>query len=180
MNKLNAAFFDLDGTIIKDVGYLSDIKQVEIIQDSLNLILYLQSNNYKIFVITNQSGVARGYFDLEFINKKHEYINNLLLKQNIIITKYYTCPHYNEPDKVINKKYLKNCDCRKPKPGLILQAASSFNIDLTKSLMFGDKILDIKAGEAAGCKSFYIQKFFNIPKKDKLKFYENIFKDILK
>jgi len=176
MEQVKAAFFDRDGTIIKDVGYLDSFDKIIFIEETLNLILYLQQQNYKIFVVTNQSGVARGYFDLEFVNKTHTYIKNLLLKQKINIYDYFVCPHHQDSNIVVNKNYLLNCNCRKPKPGLILAAANKYNINLTKSLMFGDKIIDINAGLAAGCKSFFIQEFFNILNQDRIKYYDSIFK----
>lgn len=170
MNKLKAAFFDRDGTLIEDANYLDSFDKIKVIPDSMHLAKYLQDSGYKLFVVTNQSGVARGYFDENFVNNTHEYLQDIFFKYGVIIKKYYFCPHH--PDL--------NCDCRKPNPGLIFKAQAEFNIDLTKSLMFGDKMLDINTGQAAGCKSFFIQDFFNIPEKDKLKFYENIFKNIEK
>lgn len=147
MKKVKAAFFDRDGTLIEDVNYLKDLKDIEFITKSLDLCIYLQNNGYKLFVITNQSGITRGYFDHDFVIKTHEYINNILNNKNIFFEKFYYCPHVD----------IDNCDCRKPKTGLLLKASEEFNIDLSKSLMFGDKEKDILAGNLAGCKSFYIQ-----------------------
>ncbi len=173
MEQIKAAFFDRDGTIIEDVNYLKSIDDIKIIQDAIYLIRYLQEKDYKIFVVTNQSGVARGYFDESFVIKTHEYLYNLLKQENIFIKKFYYCPHHES--NAVDEKYLINCDCRKPKPGMFFASAKEFNINLSESLMFGDKLLDIEAGSAAGCKSFYIQQFFNLQQNFRLNFYKSFF-----
>jgi D-glycero-D-manno-heptose 1,7-bisphosphate phosphatase len=174
---------------------LDSISKVKIISNVVGLLKYLQYNNYKLFIITNQSGIARGYFDEKFVIESNNYLQELFAKQNIFFERTYFCPHLPEKNRIdsarnneafiriksdectitskqyLHKglnvqataktdKYLVNCTCRKPQPGLILQAAKDFNINLSESLMFGDKISDIEAGKLAGCKSFYIQHFF--------------------
>ena len=157
--KIKAAFFDRDGTLIEDVNYLDSIDKIKIIPEAIKLCRYLQDNGYKLFIVTNQSGIARGFFDKEFVIKTHDYLKNIFEKENIFFEKFYFCPHH--PTEAVKKELLIDCNCRKPGPGMFLQAAKDFNIDLKESLMFGDKISDIKAGQAAGCKSFYIQDFLN-------------------
>jgi D-glycero-D-manno-heptose 1,7-bisphosphate phosphatase len=151
MKKIKAAFFDRDGTIIKDVSYLSNIFQVEIIPGVIEFCLDLQKQGYTLFVVTNQSGVARGFFTESFVTETHKYINKLFEEKGVFFKKWYLCPHHPEFGGKID------CDCRKPKPGMLLTAAKEHNIDLTKSLMIGDALRDQQAGEAAGCKSIYIQ-----------------------
>ena len=146
--KIKAAFFDRDGTLVEDVHYLSNLEDIKILPGIINFCSFLQKSGYKLFVVTNQSGVARGFFNEAFVKLTHEYLNKLFIKNNIFFEKFYYCPHH--------PSY--SCSCRKPKPGMLLDAAREFNIDLSKSLMFGDKIGDILVGQAAGCKSFYIQK----------------------
>jgi len=155
MKKIKAAFFDRDGTLIEDVVYLSDLNQIKILPGVIELCSSLQKSGYKLFVVTNQSGIARGFFDEDFVIKTHEYLKELFAKENVFFEKFYYCPHH--PEKAVTKKYLKDCSCRKPNAGMLYDAAKEFNIDLSQSLMFGDKEKDIKAGQAAGCKSFYIQ-----------------------
>ncbi|MBD3273453.1 HAD-IIIA family hydrolase [Candidatus Dependentiae bacterium] len=167
--KIKAAFFDRDGTLIEDENYLDDINKIRIIPESLNICKVLQKKGYKLFVVSNQSGIARGFFDQEFVIKTHGYLKKLFLKKNVYFEKFYFCPHH--PTRAIKKELLINCDCRKPKPGLLYKAAKDFNIDLKKSLMFGDKLSDIDAGIAAGCKSFYIQDFLNNKLDLKKEFY---------
>ncbi len=153
--KIKAAFFDRDGTLIKDVSYLSDIKKVELLPGIINFCSILQNLGYKLFVVTNQSGIARGFFDESFVEKTHKYISDIFKSNDINFEKFYYCPHH--PTKGIKKEFLLDCDCRKPKSGMLLKAADEFNIDLKQSLMFGDKNLDIQSGNSVGCKSFYIQ-----------------------
>lgn len=156
---IKAAFFDRDGTLIENVNYLSSLDQIKIIKSTVDLILYLQNRSYKIFVVTNQSGVARGFFNEEFVKETHLFLNEILKKRNVFIESYYYCPHH--PKNATSKKYLLSCNCRKPKSGLLYRASEDFNIDLSRSLMFGDKKTDIDAGLNAGCRSFFIQKFLN-------------------
>lgn len=147
MNK--AAFFDRDGTLIYDVGYLSKVEQIKIIPEMINLCKYLSDSGYELFVVTNQSGIARGYFNEKFVKQTHVIIKNSFEQYGINLKAFYYCPHHPE--------YGTLCDCRKPKPGMLLKAAKEFNLNLHESLMFGDKELDIQAGEAAGCKSFLME-----------------------
>lgn len=157
MNKNKAAFFDRDGTLIDDVNYLSSLDQITLLPGVIDLCRLLQSKGYKLFVVTNQSGIARGFFDENFVHKTHEYLADIFEKEGILFEKFYYCPHH--PVHAIEEKYKQKCECRKPKPGMLLQAAQEFGIDLSQSLMFGDKELDIQAGVAAGCRSFYIQDY---------------------
>jgi len=158
MSKNKAAFFDRDGTLIKDKNYLLSIDQVELISETVLLCRILQNAGYKIFVVTNQSGVARGFFTEESVIEVNNHIQLLLGKENVFIEKFYYCPHH--PTSATIEKYQKNCFCRKPNPGMLLQACSEFDINMSESFMFGDKLLDVEAGIAAKCKSFFIQKIF--------------------
>lgn len=146
--KKKAAFFDRDGTLIKDVHYLSSIDQVELLPGILDLCRELQKT-YLLFVVTNQSGVGRGYFDEAFVQETHRYLDAVFKKNGILFTNFYYCPHHPS----------EKCSCRKPSPGMLRIAARDYNLDLSESLMFGDKIIDIQAGELAGCKSFDIREF---------------------
>ena len=156
MKKIKAAFFDRDGTLIEDVSYLSRLDQIKLIPESIELCRNLQASGYTLFVVTNQSGIARGYFDEAFVQKTHQHLHKILYNEGITITGWYYCPHH--PEYAILEHYKKNCSCRKPEPGMLLQASADFNVDLTQSLMFGDKEGDLHAGIAAGCKSFDINE----------------------
>ena len=161
MNHRKAAFFDRDGTVIHDVGFLSRLEDIMFIEKMVTFMRFCQEQDYLIFLITNQSGIARGFFNEAFVEKTNQKIEQLLLEQGIIIHKSYYCPHH--PTEAIDKNYLKNCTCRKPNPGMLLQAAHEFSIDLTKSIMIGDKAIDLQAGESAGCISYDVSKILTLP-----------------
>lgn len=161
MNKIKAAFFDRDGTLIRDVSYLSDINQIEIFPKAIDLCRASIERGYKLFVITNQSGIARGYFNEQFVQKTHQRLQELFACHGITFEKFYYCPHH--PTHAVHEVYKQACVCRKPNPGMLLNAARDFNIDLTKSLMIGDSLCDIQAGQAAGCKTFDIREIFQSP-----------------
>lgn len=148
------AFFDRDGTIIKDISYLDCLEKIEYFPSVLNLMRFLHKDEYLLFVITNQSGVARGFFDEDFVKKTHETMHTYLMNHGIMISAWYYCPHH--PTEGICKQYVKECFCRKPKAGMIFKAAAEWSLDLSKSLLFGDQKSDIDAGKSAGCKSIYI------------------------
>jgi len=152
-----AVFFDRDGTLIKDGNYLSRIDQIEILPGVIDFCLKLQKKDYLLFVVTNQSGVARGFFDEQFVKDTHDYLASFFEKQGVYFKKFYYCPHHPTDAKLL--KYKIKCSCRKPAPGMLLKAAKEFNIDLSQSLMFGDKDIDTQAGNTAGCKSFNINLF---------------------
>jgi histidinol-phosphate phosphatase family protein len=141
MNKV--VFFDRDGTIAKDVPYCSRPEQFELLPGAGKAIRGLNQAGFKVIIITNQSGIARGYFTEETLGKIHEKMRNDLAEYGAFIDAIYYCPHH--PDD--------NCDCRKPKPGLILRAAAEHDIDLSKSFFIGDSDKDIEAGQAAGCRT---------------------------
>ncbi|OGV51253.1 MAG: hypothetical protein A2017_16700 [Lentisphaerae bacterium GWF2_44_16] len=143
-----ACFLDRDGVLIEEVNYIKSPEQVKIIPAVFSALKKLREKGYLCIVISNQSGVARGYFKEENISKIQDRIDELLKEKELKIDGYYNCPHH--PDGIV-PEYRKNCDCRKPRPGMIIRAAKEHSIDLSKSFMIGDKISDIKAAENAGC-----------------------------
>jgi D-glycero-D-manno-heptose 1,7-bisphosphate phosphatase len=160
--KLNkAAFFDRDGTIIKDVPYLSSIDDIQLIPQAVIIAHLCQKQGYKLFVVTNQSGVARGIFEESFVHKAHAYITDLFIKHGIRFEKFYYCPHH--PTEAVTENYKKDCFCRKPKPGMLVTAAQEYNLDLSQSILFGDRETDLAAGRAVGCKDVNITELFALP-----------------
>jgi len=139
MNK--AVFLDRDGTINKEVNYLSDPKDLELLPRVVEAIKILNEAKYKLVIITNQSAVARGFLTIEKLNEIHEKLLVLLSQEGAKIDAIYYCPHHPNED----------CECRKPKPGLILKASKEHEINLSKSFMIGDKLIDIETGKNAGC-----------------------------
>lgn len=157
--KIKAAFFDRDGTLIVEREYLSAFNQVTLLDPAVAIAEMCQAQGYKLFVITNQSGIARGFFDEAFVKQTNSYVQNLLLKRDVCIEKTYYCPHHPT---IGNGKYRIACKCRKPLPGMLHTAAREYNIDLSNSLMFGNAECDLLAGRAAGCRSFDITKLFDL------------------
>jgi len=148
-----AVFLDRDGTIIEDVGYPHECSKIKFLPRVSKAIKLLNENGFKVIVITNQAGVARGYFTEETVREINRYIQESLAKQGAFIDMIYYCPHHIEG---IIEEYSKECYCRKPNPGMIEQAVHEFGIDLKNSFIIGDKISDIEAGQRAGCKTILL------------------------
>jgi D-glycero-D-manno-heptose 1,7-bisphosphate phosphatase len=144
-----ACFLDRDGVLIVEAHYLSKPSQVEIIPGVPEALKKLKDAGYLIIVVTNQAGIARGYFPEDNVAMVHAEIDRQLKKAGTSIDAYYYCPHHLEgsiPELSIN------CECRKPKPGMFFQAAKDHDINLSESFMVGDKFSDIEAAKNAGCK----------------------------
>lgn len=151
-NKQKAIFLDRDGTINKYVGFLRNIDDFELIEGVSEAIKMINQSGYLAIVVTNQPVIARGEVTWEELHEIHRKMETLLGKDGAYIDGIYICPHH--PDKGFEgerPEYKFDCDCRKPKPGLLLQAAMEFNIDLTQSIMIGDSERDVEAGKNAGC-----------------------------
>lgn len=152
-NKQKAIFLDRDGTINKYVGFLRNIDDFELIEGVAEAIKLINQSGYLAIVVTNQPVIARGEVSWEELNEIHEKMATLLGKEGAYVDGIYICPHH--PDKGFEgerPEYKIDCDCRKPKPGLLLQAAKDFNIELSESYMIGDSHRDVEAGENAGVK----------------------------
>ncbi len=149
-SKQKALFLDRDGTINKDKNYIYRVEDFEFQPGIFDLIRSYQNQGYLIFIVTNQSGIARGFYSENDYKTLTDWMLNKFREKGIEITKVYHCPHH--PD------FTDECECRKPKPGLILQAIKEFNISPVNSMLIGDKKRDILAGENAGIgKNLYIQ-----------------------
>jgi D-glycero-D-manno-heptose 1,7-bisphosphate phosphatase len=135
-----AVFLDRDGTVVEDVGYLTDPSQLKLLPGTIDGIRLLQ-DQFLIVIVTNQSAVARGLLDEEGLLSIHQELATALYSHGTFLDAIYACPHH--PDRV-------HCHCRKPQPGLILQARDDFDIQLGLSFMIGDKSSDILAGQRAG------------------------------
>lgn len=152
-NKQKAIFLDRDGTINKYVGFLRNIDDFELIEGVAEAIKRINQSGYLAIVVSNQPVIARGEVSWEELNEIHKKLATLLGKEGAYVDGIYICPHH--PDKGFEgerPEYKIDCDCRKPKPGLLLQAAKDFNIDLSESYMIGDSHRDVEAGENAGVK----------------------------
>lgn len=158
-NKQKAIFLDRDGTINKYVGFLRNIDQFELTDSSAEAIKTINKSEYLTIVVTNQPVIARGEVSFEQLDEIHKKMETLLGKEGAFIDGLYFCPHHPDSGFEGEVKELKiDCDCRKPKPGMLLQAAKDFNIDLYQSFMIGDSDNDMAAGSAAGCKCIRIDR----------------------
>jgi D-glycero-D-manno-heptose 1,7-bisphosphate phosphatase len=155
-----AAFFDRDGTLIRDVNYLSRLDQVEVLERAMHIARLCAAKGYRLFVVTNQSGVARGFFDEAFVQATHQLLARQCAAYGVAFEKFYYCPHH--PTVATNDQYRLDCVCRKPRPGMLQTAAQEFGLDLQRSVMFGDKQVDLDAGQQAGCQTFDITKLFAV------------------
>jgi D-glycero-D-manno-heptose 1,7-bisphosphate phosphatase len=145
MNK--ALFLDRDGIINVDHGYVYKKEEFEFFDDIFDVCIDAQNKGYEIFVITNQSGIARGKYTVDQFEQLSLWMTTVFKSKGIVISDVYHCPHH--PDKGLGK-YLKACDCRKPEPGMLLLAKKEHNIDLINSVFIGDKVSDMQAAERAG------------------------------
>ena len=148
MNK--ACFFDRDGVLIEEEHYISDPDKVRLCKYVPDAIRLMRDNGYKIIVVSNQSGIARGYFTREQLRAVEERIGTLLEKENASIDGVYYCFHHKKGSLT---EYAIDCECRKPAPGMLLEAARDFHLDLSQSFIIGDKTSDIQAGINAGCRA---------------------------
>jgi len=148
-----AVFFDRDGTLIDEVGYLRTPGQVRLKPGAAEMIRRIKQAGLLVVVVSNQSGVARGLFTASDVDRANERMRELLAKEGARIDAFYYCPHL--PTGTV-PAYAKECDCRKPKPGLLHQAAQDFDIDLTESFMVGDAPRDVEAGRSAHCRTIFV------------------------
>ncbi|UCF78141.1 MAG: HAD family hydrolase [Candidatus Eiseniibacteriota bacterium] len=147
-----AIFLDRDGTIIEETGYISDPAKVKLLGNVASSIAHLNRLGVPVVVVSNQAGVARGLFTVEDIEAVNERLRQLLAAQDASLDAVYYCVHH--PD------YDVECDCRKPRPGLLLRAAEELDIDLSRSFMVGDKLTDLQAGKAAGTSTVFVRTGF--------------------
>ena len=153
-NKQKAVFLDRDGTINKYVGFLRNIDEFELLDGAVEAIKKINASGYLAIVVTNQPVIARGEVSFEELERIHNKMETLLGKEGAYLDAIYFCPHHPHKGYEGERPELKfDCNCRKPKPGMLLKAAQDFNIDLAQSWMVGDGENDIKAGQNAGCRT---------------------------
>jgi len=148
---LKAVFFDRDGTLNVDRDYLYRIEDLRWMPLAREAMAYLARRGYMLFVITNQSGVARGYYGEEQVKSLHKVMAKQAAAYGASIEKFYYCPHHKE-GKIA--AYVVDCDCRKPKPGMLLQCFEEYCIDKEHSFMIGDGKRDVECAEAAGIRGY--------------------------
>jgi len=143
-----AIFLDRDGVINKEVSYLSNPKDFEFIEGSIEALKILKEKGFLLIIITNQAGIARGFFTEEILTTIHEKMIEILKQNAVELNDVYYCPHH--------PKFTGECVCRKPNPGMILKAKLKHDIDLNNSYMVGDTLNDIQTGKAARCKTILV------------------------
>ncbi|MBS3770737.1 MAG: HAD family hydrolase, partial [Bacteroidales bacterium] len=147
-----AVFLDRDGVINEEKNFVLSPHQIELYPFSGEAVKKLNQAGYPVIVVTNQSAVARNYITIEQLNAIHNALIDKLKSEGAYLDGIYFCPHKGELDEEVgNKEYIHDCECRKPKPGMLFQAAEDFNIDLKRSYLIGDSERDIIAGKRAEC-----------------------------
>ena len=150
MNK--AVFFDKDGTLIKDVPYNVNPELIFLTDHIAEVLSMLRNNGYLLILVSNQGGLARGYFNKQELMTASSKLIELLAEEGAYLDAYYYCPHH--PEGTIPELAVP-CSCRKPSPGMLLMAAREHDIDLSQSWMVGDILDDMEAGKRAGCKTIF-------------------------
>lgn len=153
LTQVPVIFLDRDGTINNEQEYLYKPEDLVLLPTVAAALKLFREQGYKIVVITNQAGVARGYFTEADVERLHQHLNKVLAKEQTHIDGFYYCPHHPEHGM---GDYKVNCDCRKPGTGMFEMAAKDFKIDKNRSWMIGDKLLDVQAGKAFGLKTVLV------------------------
>ncbi len=152
-----AVFLDRDGTVNEEVGYLSDLKQLRLISGAGAAIRKLNQTGWKVVLVTNQSGVARGYFTESFVREAHALLEQMLRTEGAKLDGIYYCPHHPTAG---TSPYTTECDCRKPGTGMIDRAVKDLAIDIQKSYVVGDKWSDVELGQRAGALTSLVRSGF--------------------
>ena len=157
--KTNVVFLDRDGVINVEKDNLSSIDQLELIEGASDAIRLLNQNNFLVIIVTNQPQIAKGFLSFKDLKLIHNKLEHLLGIDRAYIDDIFYCPHHPEigfEGEVVDLKI--KCNCRKPRPGMLIKASKKFNINLKKSFMIGDRSIDIICGNKVGCKSIFINR----------------------
>ena len=176
MGKHRAVFLDRDGTINVEVQYLSQVEDFQFIPGVPWALKCLKDAGFLLVVVTNQSGIGRGYYDEAALDTIHSHMHTDLASFGAAIDACYFCPHH--PEHAIGD-YRTECACRKPLPGMLQQAARDLDIDLGASFMIGDKLADIEAGLAAGCTSLLVMTGYGSAQLERLPAGVSAYPDLL-
>ncbi len=150
---MKAIFLDKDGTLLDDVPYNIDPQRMVLSKNAGEGLRLFAGLSYQLIVVSNQSGIARGYFEESVMQKVEQRLRELINEERASLLAFYYCPHL--PNAPVDA-YRQQCDCRKPAPGMLLQAAADHDIDLAASWMIGDILDDIEAGNRAGCRTILL------------------------
>lgn len=176
MAKRRAVFLDRDGTINVEREFLHRPAEFEFIPAAPQAIRLLNDAGFLVIVVTNQSGVARGYYDESAISRLHRHLDAELARFGAAIDGYYFCPHHPEYG---TGSHGKLCECRKPQAGMLLKAANDFSLDLASSYIIGDKLADVEAGLNAGCRPILVRTGYGAAEFAKLPADIAVYDDLL-
>lgn len=154
MSGVPAVLLDRDGTLIEEGGYIDRIARMRLFPYAVEALHVLQAAGFKLIVVTNQAGVARGIFDERFVGEAHAWLREQFARGGVDIAAIYHCPHH--PDATV-PYYRQQCECRKPRPGMALRAAAEHGLDLTRSFVVGDKWLDVGLANATGARGILVR-----------------------
>ncbi len=149
-----AVFIDRDGTLVVDKDYPDDPAELEFFDGIPEALKKIEEAGFELVIVTNQSGVARGYFDESTVKKMHAHLREMLNSCGVNLLDIYYCPAHPEAKR---ERYRNGLERRKPAPGMLLDAAEEHDIDLKSSFMVGDKLSDVRAGKRAGCRSILVR-----------------------
>jgi D-glycero-D-manno-heptose 1,7-bisphosphate phosphatase len=154
MSGKTAVFFDRDGTINKEAGYINSLQDLHIYPNAVEAVRLVNDAGMKVLVITNQSGVARGLIDENFLSEIHGKIRDHLARHGAVIDGFYYCPHHPT---IGSEPYRQQCGCRKPEPGMLIRAAEDHGIDLGSSYVIGDHASDIQVAKRVSAKGILVK-----------------------
>ena len=149
-----AVFLDRDGTVIEDKHYLDNPDDISIIPGAIRAVKIFNNLNLRVFIVSNQSGVARGYFNISSVEKINDRLIKLFAESGAFIDKIYFCPHHIEGTVL---DYAIDCNCRKPLPGMLFKARDEYSVDLMKSYVIGDKDCDMNLARNVGAISLLVK-----------------------
>jgi D-glycero-D-manno-heptose 1,7-bisphosphate phosphatase len=157
--KKPAVFIDRDGTINEQMGYINHLSRFVIFPGVSEAVRLLNKNNFWVIIVSNQGGVARGYYPMELVNEIHAFLKSSLKDEGSVIDGIFFCPHH--PAGIV-REYSSECDCRKPKPGLINQALETFDIDMSNSYVVGDRYVDIELASRLNLKGILVKTGYGL------------------
>jgi len=154
-----AIFLDRDGTLIEEAGYLDRLERVSIFPWTIDALRLLGRAGFRLIVVTNQAGVAKGMFDEAFVRETHRVLTEKFAAGGARIDGFYCCPHFQEASV---EMYRRDCECRKPKPGMLHQAAREHGLALDRSFVVGDRWSDVEAARAAGARGVLVKTGYGV------------------
>jgi len=149
-----AVFLDRDGTLLEEAGYLDRLERLVFFPYTIDAVRLLNRAGFRVVVVTNQAGIARGIFKESFVAEAHRHVADRLAAGGARVDGFYYCPHH--PEAVV-EEFRRDCDCRKPKPGMLTRAAADLDLALDRSFVVGDRWHDLEAGQQVGARTLLVR-----------------------